>query len=96
VSNEPNEKGPQLSPNGASREAMMELQDALVKALAKRIADGTATAADLSVASGLLKANGILPGARSMKEPRKNLANVLPFRTEDPEGEHRQSVTGAG
>jgi len=74
----------------------MELQDALVRALAKRIADGTATAADLSVASNLLKANGILPGARSSAQPAKNLADVIkfPFVGTDPEGEHRQEMRG--
>ena len=73
----------------------MELQDAVVKALARRIADGTATAADLSVASNLLKANGILPGVRSERQPHKNLANVvdLPFRQEPEENcEHREAL----
>ena len=43
----------------APTDAMEELHASLAKALAKRITDGTATAADLAVAAKFLKDNGV-------------------------------------
>lgn len=55
-----------------------------VKLLLKRIKDGTATAADLSVARALLRDNGIDINAGNKKTPLLQLAEELPF---DPEAE---------
>jgi hypothetical protein len=66
----------------ASEESLSKLHSALASALATRIADGTATAADLSVARQFLKDNGIdaIPVKGS---PLSSLADQLPFSPEE-------------
>lgn len=62
----------------ASKQALDALHGAIAKALADKIADGTATAADLSVARQFLKDNGI-DGIAAPGSPLKSLADTLPF-----------------
>jgi hypothetical protein len=59
------------------------LHEAVASDLLRRIEDGSATAADLSVARQFLKDNGI-DAMASQSEPLANLAKSLPF---DPEAE---------
>jgi hypothetical protein len=64
----------------ASEGSLNELHEALAAALKKRIDDGTATAADLSVARQFLKDQGI-EAIRTPDSPLDGLANSLPFAT---------------
>jgi hypothetical protein len=66
----------------ASEDALNALHTALVEALAQRIANGEASAADLSVAAKLLKDNNIT-AVRTPDSPLDKLANTLPFPSED-------------
>jgi hypothetical protein len=65
------------------KETFASLHEALANDLLRRIQDGSATAADLSVARQFLKDNGIDATAQQ-SEPLLNLAKTLPF---DPESE---------
>jgi hypothetical protein len=70
----------------ATEEALGDLHGALATALADKIRDGTATAADFSVARQFLKDNGIdaIPTAGN---GIGKLAEQLPFKSdEDEEG----------
>jgi hypothetical protein len=57
---------------------LASLHTALAGDLLRRIQEGSATAADLSVARQFLKDNGI-DALASQSEPLANLAKVLPF-----------------
>jgi hypothetical protein len=59
------------------------LHEATVKELLKRVKSGTATAADLGVARQLLRDNGIDIGSDKQKRPMLQLAEKLPFETEE-------------
>ncbi|NCT81900.1 MAG: hypothetical protein GXC94_02040 [Comamonadaceae bacterium] len=63
----------------ATKEALNALHGAFALELAKRIKDGTATAADLSVIRQFLKDNNVeaLPGVPDT--PMKALTDSLPF-----------------
>jgi hypothetical protein len=66
---------------------MLELlHSQLIGALLQRIAEGTATAADLSVARQFLKDNGIDLSARH-SEPMQRLHQALPFDVLEDEDE---------
>lgn len=64
--------------SAASQDALERLHNSLVEALVQRIADGTASAADLSVAAKLLKDNGITAEIKP-GNPLDQLAGSLPF-----------------
>lgn len=66
----------------ATEEALEDLHSALARQLAERIKDGTATAADLSVARQFLKDNGIDAQPRE-GSPTDDLRNALPFPSAD-------------
>lgn len=66
----------------ALEEELGDLQTALVVELRKRIRDGSATAADLSVARQFLKDNGIQAKAAT-GSPMGDLVDSLPFPVED-------------
>lgn len=70
----------------ASKEVLEALHGVLAKELARRIEDGSATAADLSVARQMLKDNNIdsTPAAGS---PLANLRDSLPFPSVDAAAE---------
>ena len=70
----------------ASAEVMEMLHGILASALADKIKDGTATAADLSVARQFLKDNGI-DGIANEANPLGPLAAQLPFQSEDDDEE---------
>lgn len=70
----------------ASAELMEMLHGILASALADKIKDGTATAADLSVARQFLKDNGI-DGIPTESNPLGQLAAKLPFQSEDDDDE---------
>ncbi|OHB34785.1 MAG: hypothetical protein A2882_01365 [Phenylobacterium sp. RIFCSPHIGHO2_01_FULL_70_10] len=80
----------------ASQDALSDLHAALAEALAKRIREGTATAADLAVAKGFLKDNGITADLR----PGSPLQSILDAADEAPFDEDeeiaRQSAIFAG
>ena len=56
-----------------------KLHEILAEELTRRILDGEATSADLNVARGFLKDNGIDAGLEQ-SEPLADLAKTLPFR----------------
>jgi hypothetical protein len=60
------------------KKTLGSLHTALAADLLRRIREGTATAADLSVARQFLKDNGI-DALASQSEPLLNLAKTLPF-----------------
>jgi hypothetical protein len=60
---------------------LSDLHEAIASDLLRRIQDGSATAADLSVARQFLKDNGIDAMAQQ-SEPLANLAKTLPFSSE--------------
>lgn len=62
----------------ASHDALDKLHGALAKALADKIADGSATAADLNVARQFLKDNGI-DSIPTKESPLGDLIDKLPF-----------------
>lgn len=64
----------------ASQDALSDLHAALAKALADKIRDGTATAADLAVAKGFLKDNGITADLR----PGSPLQSILDANDDAP------------
>jgi hypothetical protein len=66
----------------ASKEVLTDLHAALADALSARIKDGTATAADLSVAVKFLKDNGIDAIAKG-GSPLARLRDSLPFPDAD-------------
>tara|TARA_Y100001972_G_C7426800_1_gene220105 strand:- start:257 stop:463 length:207 start_codon:yes stop_codon:yes gene_type:complete len=57
---------------------LTELHNAVAKELLDRVVSGDATSADLNVARGFLKDNGIDAGL-DQSEPMANLAKSLPF-----------------
>lgn len=61
-----------------TNDVFSKLHEALASDLLRRIEDGSATAADLSVARQFLKDNGIDATAKQ-SEPLANLAKTLPF-----------------
>ena len=61
-----------------TKDVFSKLHEALASDLLRRIEDGSATAADLSVARQFLKDNGIDAMAKQ-SEPLANLAKTLPF-----------------
>lgn len=65
--------------------ALGDLQTALVTQLLVRIADGSATAADLNVARQLLKDNNI-SAADKPGSPISDLSHQLPFTDADEHG----------
>lgn len=71
----------------ASTEALDALHGALAMELARRLREGTATAADLNVARQFLKDNGVeqpnLPGT-----PLRALTESLPFANEGANFSH--------
>lgn len=71
--------------NGDISLTLQALHGQLAKTLLDKIKDGTATAADLSVARQFLKDNGIdaLPNENT---PLRNLADQLPFDPSQEEG----------
>lgn len=72
-----------LLSKAAPREALAALHDALAREMAKKLADGTATAADLGVIRQFLKDNGIDALPRRANGLGK-LAEQLPFAS--PQG----------
>jgi hypothetical protein len=75
-----------LAKGKASADLMEMLHGILASALAGKIKDGTATAADLSVARQFLKDNGI-DGIATQANPLGQLAAQLPFQTEEEDNE---------
>jgi hypothetical protein len=75
-----------LAQGKASASLMEMLHGILASALADKIKDGTATAADLSVARQFLKDNGI-DGIATEANPLGQLAAQLPFNSDDEEDE---------
>lgn len=71
-----------MSQSKATTEALDALHGALAENLKIKIADGTATAADLSVARQFLKDNGIDAVPRP-GNPISELAKSLPFPSAD-------------
>ena len=61
---------------------LSELHEAVAKELLDRVLSGDANAADLNVARGFLKDNGI-DATANQSEPLANLAKSLPFNIED-------------
>lgn len=61
---------------------LSDLHKAVAKELLDRVLSGDANAADLNVARGFLKDNGI-DATASQNEPMANLAKSLPFKIED-------------
>lgn len=74
----------------ATEEALDALHGQLAKSLKDRIADGSATAADLSVARQFLKDNGI-DAVPKKGSPLDDLKNSLPFP--DADGVSREDDT---
>jgi hypothetical protein len=62
----------------ASKEMMANLHNAVAEELLGKILSGEATAAELNVARGFLKDNGI-DGTLDQSQPLHNLAKSLPF-----------------
>jgi hypothetical protein len=61
-----------------------EIHDALTETLLKKIRNGEATAADLSVARQFLKDNGIeVTNPRSNTSPMGQLAALVPFKDDE-------------
>ena len=58
---------------------LSKLHEVVAEELLRRILDGEATSADLNVARGFLKDNGIDAGL-SQSEPLADIAKTLPFR----------------
>lgn len=58
---------------------LSKLHEMLAEELSRRILTGEATSADLNVARGFLKDNGIDAGLEQ-SEPLADLAKTLPFR----------------
>lgn len=61
---------------------LSDLHEAVAKELLDRVRSGEANAADLNVARGFLKDNGI-DATADQSEPMANLAKSLPFNIED-------------
>ncbi len=79
-----------MPPKDAERQ-LSELHKELAKTLLKRVKDGTATAADLSVARQFLKDNGIEAVPREGKplgELAKNLPQFGPDDLDDQDLRH--------
>ena len=74
----------------ATQTALEALHGALAKDLTRRIKDGEATAADLSVARQFLKDNNIDSIAKP-DNPLGNLAAALPFPGSETEDDHGRS-----
>jgi len=70
----------------ASSDALNDLHGVLAEELAKRIKDGSATAADLSVARQFLKDNSI-DSIPTKGSPLANLRDSLPFPSTDAAAE---------
>lgn len=68
-------------PSAASKEALDALHAAVAEELAKRIASGEATAADLNVARQFLKDNHV-EAVKTPDNPLGKLAGALPFADE--------------
>ena len=61
---------------------LSDLHKAVAEDLLNRVLSGEANAAELNVARGFLKDNGI-DATASQREPMANLAKSLPFKIED-------------
>ena len=61
---------------------LSDLHKAVAEDLLNRVLSGEANAAELNVARGFLKDNGI-DATASRSEPMANLAKSLPFKIED-------------
>ena len=61
---------------------LSDLHKAVAEDLLNRVLSGEANAAELNVARGFLKDNGI-DATASQSEPMANLAKSLPFKIED-------------
>tara|TARA_Y100001938_G_scaffold150784_1_gene243431 strand:- start:560 stop:772 length:213 start_codon:yes stop_codon:yes gene_type:complete len=61
---------------------LSNLHEAVAEELLRRVLSGEANAADLNVARGFLKDNGI-DATADQSEPMANLAKSLPFNIED-------------
>jgi len=61
---------------------LSDLHGAVAEELLRRVLSGEANAADLNVARGFLKDNGI-DATADQSEPMANLAKSLPFNIED-------------
>ncbi|NPU64590.1 hypothetical protein HL667_06235 [Bradyrhizobium sp. 83012] len=73
-----------MTNQGKATQALLEaLHGALASSLADKIRDGSATAADLSVARQFLKDNGI-DGIPKEGNGLDKLRQQLPFGTDDP------------
>lgn len=66
----------------AKAEVLEDIHVSLAESLLKRIKDGSATAADLSVARQFLKDNGI-EGNAANHAPLRELGATLPFQAEE-------------
>jgi|TARA_R110002012_G_scaffold259154_1_gene440438 hypothetical protein len=64
---------------------MADLHKAVAEELLRRVLSGDATSADLNVARGFLKDNGIDAGLEQ-SDPMANLAKSLPFNIDMKEG----------
>tara|TARA_R100001015_G_scaffold2725_1_gene878 strand:- start:3521 stop:3739 length:219 start_codon:yes stop_codon:yes gene_type:complete len=64
---------------------MSDLHKAVAQELLNRVMSGEATSADLNVARGFLKDNGIEAGLKQ-NEPMADLAKSLPFNINMKEG----------
>ena len=60
---------------------LSDLHSAVAEELLRRVMTGDATSADLNVARGFLKDNGIDAGL-DQSEPLSNLAKTLPFNVD--------------
>lgn len=64
-----------------AQEILSDLHNAVAKELLDRVLSGEATSADLNVAKGFLKDNGIDAGIDA-SEPMADLAKTLPFNVD--------------
>ena len=63
------------------KDVLSSLHDAVAQELLDRVLSGDATSADLNVAKGFLKDNGIDAGLDA-SEPMSELARTLPFNVD--------------
>jgi hypothetical protein len=63
------------------KDVLSSLHDAVAQELLDRVLSGDATSADLNVAKGFLKDNGIDAGIDA-SEPMSELARTLPFNVD--------------
>lgn len=67
--------------NNNTNEILSKLHDSVAKELLDRVLSGEATSADLNVAKGFLKDNGI-DASIDASEPMADLAKTLPFNVD--------------